>query len=905
MSDSELEAEDLEILQEFIVETREHLEEIEPDLLAMEQKGGDVSPEIINRIFRAIHSTKGGASFLNFTSLKDFSHVMENVLMRLRDGHLTPTPELIDVLLRSVDVLRAMIDDVQASDMVPCAEELQQLDAILQGELPIVSSPAAAPSQPAEPAQPAELVQQRAPDVAMVLDHSKLLELCIDIDEVQAALAEGMHHYEVELDPAEDLAPEDRSVADLVQAAESVGRCLWTSSEPGALAAGERFTLICATVLDEEMLAMGLQIPKERIRTFDTSKLQQQAAAAPKPEEKAATESNKAAVSTKPAQVKETLRVQVEMLNRLMNTAGELVLGRNQLLRALERHADQVPGLVTILQHVDRVTTELQEGIMQTRMQPVGSLFSRYSRVVRDMARNLGKEISLETTGSEVELDKSIIELLADPLTHIIRNCVDHAIEPPEERAGAGKARMGRIALLAFHEGGQVNITITDDGRGIDPDKVLRKAVEQGLVRAEDADKMSHREIVNLVMVPGFSTAEQVSEISGRGVGMDVVRTNIEKLGGHIELETEVGNGTTVLLQLPLTLAIIPSLVVGVGQASFAVPQVGIVELVLVKAAEIKERIELIQGSPVLRLRGQLLPLVHLADVLGIDRSVTDPQSGEKSEERRQRIADRRAPAEAADTSAQGLVPRQEEDRRESWRGDQSILVLRAGSNQFGVIVDELFEPEEIVVKPLSSYLKQIKCFAGTTILGDGHVIMILDTGGVAELAQLRFSEVKAEEARRRKVEQQEAAAGDQRSVILFNSGDDVFAVPQGKVLRLESINLQEIEQLGEQRFIQYRGAGLPVLSLDEHLPVKPPSIEGNEAFLIIPKVWVDGEARATGGILVSRIIDAMDLEVDLQQPFIKGPGVEGMAIVKDQLTLFLDPVELLQRVGFAKEAVQ
>lgn len=377
---------------------------------------------------------------------------------------------------------------------------------------------------------------------------------------------------------------------------------------------------------------------------------------------------------------------------------------------------------------------------------------------------------------------------------------------------------------------------------------------------------------------------------------MDVVRTNIEKLGGNIELETFAGEGTTVMLRLPLTLAIIPSLIVGVQDARFAVPQVGIVELVLVRAEDVQKRIEIIGGAPTLRLRGKLLPLVRLADLLRIKRHYTDPESGEKQQDRRQEIAD----ARSKNVYFQG-------DTREHWQSDYNILVLRSGGNQFGAIVDELFDIEEIVVKPLSSFLKETRCFAGTTILGDGRVIMILDTGGIAELADLKFSELDREHQEKLAAERDSDATT--KSIILFNNAEEeVFAVSQDKVLRLERIYTKDIEKMGNQLFIKYRGTGLPVVRLDEHIPVGPLPSETEELFLIIPKHGQNGMksgSRARGGIMASRIIDAMDVQVTMQKPFFDGPGLEGAAIVGDKLTLFLDPVALLSDIGIVEGAVQ
>lgn len=534
---------------------------------------------------------------------------------------------------------------------------------------------------------------------------------------------------------------------------------------------------------------------------------------------------------------------------------------------------------------------------MQTRMQPIGTVFSRFPRIVRDMSRQLGKQIEVQIQGAEVELDKSIVEMLADPLTHIIRNCADHALEPPLVRQSAGKNPTGNILLRAYHEGGQVNIEIRDDGRGIDPKKVGAKAVQKGVISETQLAEMTEREIVNLIFAPGFSTADQVSEVSGRGVGMDVVRTNTEKLGGHVDVETQVGRGTTVRLRLPLTLAIIPSMVVGVGAQRFAIPQVNVVEFVWVKAAEVRQRIEQVQGALVLRLRDKLLPLVRLSEVLSIERAIVLPDTGEVIQDRRETLVDRRGPGTEED-------PRP--DRRRDWRSDHNIVVLRLGNNAFGVIVDELYDIEEIVVKPLSTFIQGTKCFSGATILGDGRVIMILDAGGLASAAHLHFTDLQAQEKKRAEEEAERAMlkASRRRSVILFKAADEEhFAVPQEKVQRLERLLAAQIQKVGDKEFMQYRNEGLPLVRLDRHMQVRPIPKGLEELYVIIPKCTGTRGGIPAAGILISTILDAVDVDTELKPAEIRGTGLLGSAMVNDHLTLFLDPDPLLLAETQASEA--
>jgi two-component system chemotaxis sensor kinase CheA len=510
----------------------------------------------------------------------------------------------------------------------------------------------------------------------------------------------------------------------------------------------------------------------------------------------------------------------------------------------------------------------LQEGIMQTRMQQVGTLFSRYARVARDLGRQLGKNVELRSEGNHVELDKSIIEALVDPLTHIVRNSVDHAIESPDERRKRKKPEMGRILLSASHESGQVKIVVEDDGRGIDRGKVLRKAIEKGIVASSAAERLSERDVVSLLMMPGFSTADQISDVSGRGVGMDVVRTNVESLGGQIEIESELGFGTSVQLRLPLTLAIIPSLIVGSNGGRFAVPQASIVELVWVRSDDSEERVQSLHGALTLRLRERLLPLIKVEDVLKGRGSAGSTQS-----------------------------PTNATQKTEEWY----ILVLRAGAESYGLIVDELFESEEIVVKPLPQFLKGIDCFAGTTILGDGSVTMILDPSGIAARAGLKFASAGATDAVSTDVARRITTT--KRSVILFaGSPSEQYLVAQEQVLRLERIPREMVQRTGGKDYVCYRGVGLPLVRLENLLPVAGVPEFTDDVFLLIPRMIQGRAVEPAAGILVWRIVDAMDLDLSLQSALFDGPGVKGATLVDGVLTTMLDPIEVVSAAIQRKE---
>ena len=541
-----------------------------------------------------------------------------------------------------------------------------------------------------------------------------------------------------------------------------------------------------------------------------------------------------------PSAADSTIRVDVSLLDKLMNLVGELVLARNQLLQVSLRREDV--QLNASSQRLNLIATQLQEGVMKTRMQPIGVVWSKLPRVVRDLASSCGKQIRLEMDGADTELDKSIIEAIKDPLTHIVRNCCDHGIERPEVRVARGKSAQGRLLVRAFHEGGQVNIEIIDDGAGIDPVKVKAKAVSRGLIRPEQAEAMPDREAVNLVFKPGFSMAEQVTNISGRGVGMDVVKTNIEKIGGTVDMLSRTGEGTTVKLKIPLTLAIIPGLVVRSGEQRFVIPQVSLVELLRLEGEAGFRQIERIHGAPVFRRRGTLLPLSYLNEVLQLP--ATDQQE-----------------------SCQVL----------------NIVVLQTEDRKFGLVVDSVNDTQEIVVKPLGRQLKGLTCYAGATIMGDGKVALILDvaglgrrSGALAEGAGAgRSTEVKTD-----------TAEPERQSLLLFRAGSyQRLAVPLSLVARLEEFAPERIEQANGAAVVQYRGQILPLVPLGTMLDPCAPSVF--QTGQPVPVV-VFGDGKQAVGIVVDQIIDIIETEVVVRRK--TGSGMLfGSAVVGDKVTDFLD----------------
>jgi two-component system, chemotaxis family, sensor kinase CheA len=557
-----------------------------------------------------------------------------------------------------------------------------------------------------------------------------------------------------------------------------------------------------------------------------------------------------------------SVRVDVHLLDKLMNLVGELVLARNQVLQYGKKIKDR--NFMAASQRLNLITTELQEGVMKTRMQPIGNIWGQFPRTVRDVALACGKQVVIEMEGKETELDKTIIEAIKDPLTHLVRNSVDHGIESPEARARAGKDATGRVMLRASHEGGQVHIEICDDGAGLDSERIRQKALGKGLVSAEQAIRMTDRDIVNLIFMPGFSTAEKVSKVSGRGVGMDVVRTNIEKIGGTVDVQSRPGLGTTVHMRIPLTLAIIPALIVTGGSERYAIPQACLLELVHLEAEQAASRIERVHGALVHRLRGRLLPLVFLEQALGAEQS---------------RAADR--------------------------KGAVNIVVLQANDQQFGLVVDEIKDTEEIVVKPLGRQLKGVSAFAGATIMGDGKVALILDPVGLAQRARVIGG------AAQRIVKEQERTAeekagGNRQTLLLFQIGQSGrMAVPLSLVARLEEFPRSAVERSGSQQVVQYRGRIMPLVNISAAVEVSGLAEEGAGSPAHSPlQVLVHSDSGRSVGLVVDRILDIVEQEI-LVEKVGQRRGVLGSAVVQKRVTDLLDIHELLRltQPGFARAA--
>jgi two-component system, chemotaxis family, sensor kinase CheA len=545
-----------------------------------------------------------------------------------------------------------------------------------------------------------------------------------------------------------------------------------------------------------------------------------------------------------------SIRVDVRLLDQLMNLVGELVLARNQIIQFTGKEEDT--AIHAASQQLNLITTELQGSVMKTRMQPIGNIWGKFPRVVRDLATQCAKQVRIEMDGEETELDKTIIEAIKDPLTHVVRNAVDHGIESPDVRVAAGKPAEGVLHLRAFHEGGQVIIEIADDGAGLDHVRIQAKAVERGLVTADQAARMSEREIANLIFLPGFSTAAAVTNVSGRGVGMDVVKTNIEKIGGTLDVQSVAGEGTTLTVKIPLTLAIIPALIVSCDDDRYAIPQVNLVELLRLEDGAGSNGIEYVSGVPVYRLRGRLLPIVHLRELLG------------------------HAPAGSDGSTA------------------NQVAVLQADNQQFGLVVDRIDDSAEIVVKPLGPHLKGISAFTGTTIMGDGNVALILDAMGIGQQGGVLSASTS-----RRLVEDEGAAAErrhEQQTVVVCSVGERRVAIPIALVSRLEEIERTAVERAGGRDVVQYRGGLLSLVSLTRFFdPTSPdPMLHGDAESML--QVLVHETDTDVFGFVVDAIVDIADIDTNDGKK-VDADGVLLSGVIGRRVTDLVDIAAILRQV--------
>ena len=886
---------------EFVTEAREHLTELEQVLLSLEKPGEPADDrDRIDGCLRLVHSLKGDAGFLGYTAIRTLANSMETVLQAMRNLEAPASAAAIERLLVARDRLATLVDDLENSHGADLREILAQLEAV-EHSTPRLTQPwdidlrqlNRGPSAPlaeffatferlgviADPC-----VTMSSYDLTHEVPQGPIhfqaqLASALPADEICRALglsavaisASTENTVPLAVDLADWLNANQRSLVELLGDLEVLGEIedarldIGMSDLATMLPTGPTILRgLLHTPFPQQEVEQKLRLPMStRVLRPPSASIATTTAAAPTPPPRP--DSAPAVASPAPAprvvaaehDRAASLRINVELLDRLMTLVGELTLIRNQSLLACDQ--DDSP-LRPIVQRLSAVTSSLQETVLQTRMQPVGNLFGKFPRVVRDLGRQLAKQVEVELIGREVELDKTILEQLSDPLTHLVRNSVDHGIETPEERVAKGKPPAGRITLTASHEDGQVRIEIRDDGRGINPQAVRAKALATRLKTEYELDRMSSRELLDLILLPGFSTAREVTEVSGRGVGMDVVKTNIELLEGSLTIDSRLGFGTAMILFMPLTLAIIPCLIVSVNGERYAIPQRELEEAVCLHPG-MKGRIEQAFDTEVYRLRERLLPIIRLREVFETPRRFT-PEI--KANILKKYAASNREPVVT-----------------------EYIVVVRQAGKRFGLLVDEVRGTEEIVVKPMNVAMKRVDIFNGATIMGDGRVALIANVAGIVQHARVSFlTDLPAPT---------HAAVRDATQVhqfLLFEYGpNEQFALPLLQIRRIELSEPGRIEHVGDHEYVTIKGVATRILRLDRVIAVS--ACEPLKAVhLVLPKF-----AREPVGILISRIVDAESLAVDLQPAPQKEPGILGTAVVHDRLTLFLDSHYLVEKL--------
>jgi two-component system chemotaxis sensor kinase CheA len=795
----------------FVAEAREHLAAMTAAMIALEQNQGGPQGQI-EQLLRAAHSIKGGAGFTGRRNIERLAHTFEEAVEKIRDGYVARSPEVVDTLLSVLDRIVALVDDADHSDEADISEPLSRLSPLVGSGTALTTTASAGEFE----------ITDRLRK-AWPSDNAFLYGVKFDWSQCERQLALTPLAVAQRLERAGRLLDSRMQIAGPVLA-DGLPRppfwCLAVVSSPDVL----------------DTFVKELDIPCAMI-----VQLSQKSAPAEAPNPRPA----EAPRATAPAPT--SLRVSVPLVDRMMALTGELVLIRNQAMRSAGPANSPQRRL---LRRLDSITDELQDAALRMRAQPVGTLFDRFPRVVRDLARQLGKQIDVRITGAEVELDKTIVELLADPLTHLIRNCCDHGIETPEQRGSAGKSPAGRIDLSARQERGQIVIEIRDDGRGIDVQAIKRKAMEQGIKRADELEHMADRQVFSLILLSGFSTARQVTDLSGRGVGMDVVKTNLDQIGGVVEIDSAPRKGSVFTLRLPLTLAIMPCLLLGSDGQCYGVAQRDVEEIVLLGP---RRPIERNHEGEVLRWRGRLLPVIRLREVLG-----------------------RREPFDAAALAE--VAERCHRDDAGASHGYAAIV--RLGSRRFVMVFDEVLGSENIVVKPLHPLLRPLGIYAATTILGDGRVALIFSGEGVARHSGiLDRATAEAKEALPAPTDEAE-----HKPVLLFRCGrDELLAVRMESVRRVVAITPERIERIGDREMVNVDSAATNLIRLDRVLNISP-SADSARMFLLLPR-----KQQTPVGLLVSEIVDTPTLQVKIDSRAYKSDGVLGSMLIRGQIALFLD----------------
>lgn len=877
-------------LEEFKTEARELLDIAEKSLLALDTSGSEGAAvefkSCYDSVFRSFHNLKGASGMMEMGELQTHTHELENILMGLKENAELPK-DYISFFLKGIDGARTLLDghSIQFVYTVNAAEKIPESNLTGTADLAEAKSTNGAGLTPVPNgnnssssnnaleeffAECDEIIARLSEDLKKIesgdISKDLLNNLYRDMHSLKGAsylfgfagVGDIAHAMESAMEPVRSFQKaSDKTLLDMLYKAVSAVEAdleLIKINKPNS--ENEKATSeLCMSLIEwaqlEPVPAIHVVESKHLIKEepiVSESDIQSQTLATLK--NYAAAPAAKTESSNKDSDSIGSIRVPVSLLDNLMTLMGEMVLVRNQVLQFSSRSEDL--EFLMLSKRLNSVTSEIQGEMLKTRMQAIGNILTKFHRVVRDLSHELKKDINFTVTGAETELDKTLLEAIKDPLTHIVRNSCDHGIETPAIRKSVGKPETGTISIKSYHEGGQVVIEISDDGKGLNKDVLIKKALEKGLVNPSQVAKMNDKEIFELIFAPGFSTAASVTNVSGRGVGMDVVRTNIERIGGTVELSSINGFGTNTKLKIPLTLAIVPALIIKSGQGSYAIPQMKLEQLVRVDQSSSENKIEFLLGAPIFRLRGNILPLVDLNKVLGLsDRKIDD-------------------------------------------NSVSNIAVLNADGCSFGLIVDEVLDTADIVVKPLTKLLKSLHVYSGATILGDGGIALILDVLGLSKVANLGADKKNKEDSKKdkRNLEYQDFL------IVRLNSPTK-HAIVLGFVHRLEEFKRSAIEISGNQRVIRYGSHILPLITCNDQLSLKNTGDSTSDLVSVV----VIQKTGMLFGLEVNEIIDTLSTDLDANPSVVPQTGIFGNINTPEELIVVIDPFELINN-AFPEVAV-
>jgi len=881
------------LIDDFITESREHIQKIQEDLIALERQPDNPDQNLIDKVFRSIHSVKGGAGFVNLQKIAELSHLMETLLQKIRQGEIFSDSNYIDSLLNASDLLKIMLDNVKISKNIDISETIQLFTKLINSSC-----------------EKKKLQKKTVNNVEVKKNIIDLNEFNIDLKNLYKV--KKLYFIEFNLNNYSDIQhiTPVSIIRDLLSMGEIIGsffKIKKISINDDLINEPLILKILYSTDLQDDQLYKIFFVSQNKILKISYKKTKNDLIFYSEEinnENQIILDSEENQILIQPLRKKnenqsskeinirkknsidknnfqkfktlsnndqsETIRINISLLDKLMNYASELVHVRNRLLLESDQKSH---NLQHISQDLDMLTSELQETIMLTRMQPIGNIFARLPRIVRDLSKKLNKYIDIHISGNDVELDKNILESLADPLTHIVRNCCDHGIEKPDERLKINKPSTGTIIIKAYHKGGLINIEIKDDGKGINSESIKEKAIANSIISKIESERMSGKDIFSLIMTPGFSTAEITNDISGRGVGMDVVKTSIEEIGGSIEIDSVFGKGISFHICLPLTLAIIPSLIIQMDDEKFAVPQVNVEEIVRIYDNEIYKKIERSGIQEMYRLRDNLLPMVRLNEILKRPEKFTDNKKVLITESYHQQYSK--------------LI------EKNNMQGFSLIFaVVKVGSKKFGLIIDKMIGTEEIVVNALPQTIKSLGIYSGTTILGDGEVALVLDIDGISKHWGLDF-QYKENQVIQQKFN---LYSNDNQKILLFEySKNDFFAIPLIMVKRVDNINNKMIKKMGQKikkEYINYKNQTIFILRLDEYIDV--PQVNSRQIkFLLMPK-----NTKTSIGLIFSSLKGITDMPQKLNTKD-KIEGLLGTSIINKNLTLFVDIDKIIEKAEF------